>query len=77
MPLYSYACPACDAAFETLVRSGETPACPTCGGTDLRKLLSMPAPELKSGRTIAAGRAAAAREGHFSNYSKAETKGKF
>lgn len=77
MPLYSYSCPACDAPFETLVRSGETPACPTCGGTDLQKLLSMPAPELKSGRAIAAGRTAAAREGHFSNYSKAETKGKF
>lgn len=76
MPLYSYRCSACDGTFETLVRSGETPACPSCGSQALDKLLSKPAPDAKSGRLLAAGRAAAAREGHFSNYSRAETKGK-
>lgn len=76
MPLYSYRCTACDHAFETLVRSGDTPACPSCGAETLDRLLSTPAPQMKSGRVIASGRAVAAKEGHFSNYSKSETKGK-
>lgn len=76
MPLYSYRCTACEADFETLVRAGETPACPSCGSQALTRLLSTPAPDLKSGRVLAAGRSAAAREGHFSNYSRSELKGK-
>jgi putative FmdB family regulatory protein len=34
MPIYEYACPACDASFETLIlrKSDEAEvACPTCG----------------------------------------------
>lgn len=76
MPLFSYRCTACAHEFETLVRGDDTRACPACGAVTLDKLISRPAPDLKSGRTIAAGRRTAAREGHFSNYSRSETKGR-
>jgi hypothetical protein len=48
------------------------PACPHCASTTLERQLSRPAAPGTSGATIAAGRRAAARAGHFSNYSKAE-----
>ena len=41
MPIYEYVCMACEAHFEELVRSGETPACPDCGGSNVRKQLSV------------------------------------
>jgi putative FmdB family regulatory protein len=41
MPLYEYACKACDREFEVLVRSHEMPGCPSCGSTDLERLLSV------------------------------------
>jgi putative FmdB family regulatory protein len=40
VPLYEYACHACEREFELLVRSDVTPACPRCGGTALTKLMS-------------------------------------
>ena len=40
MPLYEYTCRKCNHEFETLVRTGDTPACPECGCEDLEKLLS-------------------------------------
>ncbi len=40
MPLYEYLCRSCDKPFEALVFGGDTPACPTCQGTDLEKQLS-------------------------------------
>ena len=40
MPIYEYACQACGNQFETLVRTGDTPACPACASTELEKLLS-------------------------------------
>jgi len=40
MPIYEYKCRACNHAFETLVRKGDTPACPSCASQDLEKLLS-------------------------------------
>ena len=43
MPIYEYACDTCRQPFELLVRGGEQPACPSCGGTELEKLLSVPA----------------------------------
>jgi putative FmdB family regulatory protein len=43
MPIYEYRCAACDRAFELLVRSSTVPRCPTCGATELEKLLSLPA----------------------------------
>ena len=41
MPIYEYRCRACAHEFETLVRSGDTPACPSCSATDLERLLSL------------------------------------
>ncbi len=42
MPIYEYSCRACDKAFELLVRGDLIPKCPTCGGVDLEKLISLP-----------------------------------
>lgn len=72
MPLYDYRCTACQAEFELLVRASTVPACPHCGATGLERAVSRVAPAGKSAGIIAAGRRQAAREGHFSNYSKAE-----
>jgi putative FmdB family regulatory protein len=46
MPIYEYACPACDASFETLIlrKSDEAEvACPTCGSRRVDRHLSRPA----------------------------------
>lgn len=75
MPYFSYRCTACNHTFETLVRSGEIPACPECQAETLDRLLTG-APVI-GGKTEAAFkgfRAQAAREGHFSNFSKSELK---
>jgi putative FmdB family regulatory protein len=72
MPLYDYHCTACKAEFELLVRGSDIPTCPECGSTALEKLVSPIAAHAKSKDIIAAGRRAAAKEGHFSNYSKSE-----
>ncbi|HEX5071169.1 MAG TPA: zinc ribbon domain-containing protein [Vicinamibacterales bacterium] len=61
MPIYEYRCRSCGEDFETLVRAGSTPACPTCAGVDLERRLSLPA--IKSDSTHgAAMRAAKARD---------------
>lgn len=72
MPLYDYRCNACQAQFELLVRSSTVPACPHCGATTLDRQLGLPAPQGRSQALLRAGRQAAAREGHFSNYSAAD-----
>ena len=72
MPLYSYQCTACKAEFEILVRSSDIPACPECGDERLERRIGGLAPAGKIDGLLAAGRAQAAREGHFSNYSKSE-----
>ena len=46
MPIYEYACPACDRAFEALLlrKSDEAEvACPTCRSRTVSRLLSRPA----------------------------------
>lgn len=43
MPIFEYSCDACHHEFETLVRTGDTPACPKCAGAALTKRLSLPA----------------------------------
>lgn len=43
MPMFEFECPACEHTFEELVRTNQMPACPTCGTSDIRKLLSAPA----------------------------------
>lgn len=40
MPIYDFQCRTCGHSFETLVRSQDTPACPSCHGRDLDHLLS-------------------------------------
>jgi putative FmdB family regulatory protein len=40
MPLFEYTCRSCAHQFETLVRKGDVPACPACGGQDLEKMFS-------------------------------------
>ena len=40
MPLYDFRCLGCSHEFETLVRPGADPRCPSCGGTDLERLVS-------------------------------------
>ncbi len=75
MPIYEYHCKACDREFELLVLSrDETVACPECGATNLQRLLSIPAGPQRLPSALRHGRALAAREGHFSHYSKAERK---
>jgi putative FmdB family regulatory protein len=41
MPLFEYECRGCGRQFEFLTRDGQTPACPSCHGEDLQKLLSV------------------------------------
>ena len=41
MPLYEYACRACEKHFELLVRGDQKPACPHCRSRKLDKLLSV------------------------------------
>jgi putative FmdB family regulatory protein len=72
MPIYDYQCQSCQAEFEQLVRPSSTPTCPQCGSLALQRLVSRIAPAGTSATLIAAGRRAAAKEGHFSNYSRAE-----
>jgi putative FmdB family regulatory protein len=40
MPIYEYECRGCGREFEQLVRTGDVPACPSCHGQDLQRLLS-------------------------------------
>lgn len=60
MPIYEYRCRECGHEFETLVRSGTTPACPSCRSAELQKRLSVFA-------TPVAGTAAAALPGPCSS----------
>jgi putative FmdB family regulatory protein len=72
MPLYSYHCAKCDNDVELLIALSETPVCPTCGSKKLRRLMSLTAPRGKSRGLMKSARAQAAREGHLSNFSRAE-----
>jgi putative FmdB family regulatory protein len=49
MPIYGYDCNKCGHEFETLVRSSETPSCPSCESIDLTRQLSLIAAPVKSG----------------------------
>ncbi|ARE40427.1 Reverse gyrase [Rhodovulum sp. P5] len=74
MPIYNYRCNACEAEFELLVRlsSDTAPTCPECDSSDLTRMVSRIAPPGKSAEIFASARKQAAKEGHFSNYSKSE-----
>lgn len=49
MPLYEYTCRDCRTDHELLIRGGEQPACPACGGKHLEKQLSVPAAHVQNG----------------------------
>jgi putative FmdB family regulatory protein len=52
VPIFEYACPACEAAFETLVLRTSDEAdvsCPTCGSRRVKRQMSRPA-AARSGR---------------------------
>jgi putative FmdB family regulatory protein len=72
MPLYSFHCATCDKDVELLLKASDTAACPACGAQNLERLVSRPTAEGKSGAIIKSARAQAAREGHLSNFSRAE-----
>jgi putative FmdB family regulatory protein len=72
MPLYGFNCAKCDADVELLIGFSETPICPTCGSKKLQRLMSLTAPHGKSRGLMKSARAQAAREGHLSNFSRAE-----
>jgi putative FmdB family regulatory protein len=60
MPIYEYVCMRCESHFEELIRNGETPACPDCGGTKVQKQLSVfathgPQQQPSFGQTAAGG----------------------
>jgi hypothetical protein len=58
--------------MELLVSFSAKPACPACGGEELERLMSRPAPSGQSAGIKKAARAQAAREGHLSNFSRSE-----
>jgi putative FmdB family regulatory protein len=53
MPIYSYECRKCSSSFQTLVRSNETPECPSCGSAELEQQLSLIATPAKGGDDMA------------------------
>jgi len=72
MPLFDYRCSDCDQTFELLVKISDTPGCPECGGQNMEKQVSRPAPPGQTEALISRARAQAAKEGHFSNYKPSE-----
>jgi putative FmdB family regulatory protein len=63
MPLHAYACADCSHQFETLVRSNETPACPSCGSQRLERQLSLIAKPAAGGPSAASEAACPAMNG--------------
>jgi putative FmdB family regulatory protein len=72
MPLYGYHCAKCDRDVELLIGADDPAACPHCGNPKMARLMSRVAPPGKSRGMVKSARAQAAREGHFSNYSRSE-----
>lgn len=53
MPIDQDRCRACQHAFEALVRTGDTPACPSCAASDLERQISLFAVDSASTRQTA------------------------
>ena len=70
MPLYDFACDACENTFEALARAGETPRCPACGADATRRLYTPIAPPLKLGLRGRAARESDARRAERENTRK-------
>jgi putative FmdB family regulatory protein len=41
MPIYEYVCMSCESHFEELVRGDQSPACPDCGASKVKKQFSV------------------------------------
>jgi len=54
MPLYDYHCRSCGGEFERLVRGADVVACPSCGSSDVERLLSTFALSTEERRAAAA-----------------------
>ncbi len=52
MPIFEYACKACNHQFEMLVRNTTVPKCPECDNVDLEKLFSLPKVKSESTRQL-------------------------
>lgn len=72
MPIFVYRCLDCENRFEVLVRGSSVPVCTACGSADLAKCIAAPATLGKSNRIVSTARRLANKEGHFSNYTRAE-----
>ena len=58
MPMFEYACKSCGKEFEALVRPNTAaPSCPACQGSELDKLISIPAVKSESTHALALGAA--------------------
>ena len=62
MPIYEYRCGGCGHEFEQLVRTGDTPECPSCKGQTLERLLSHVAVSSEHTRSLNFNRARASRQ---------------
>lgn len=71
MPIFDFHCDSCGQTFELLVR-GDPPVCPHCGSSRVAKQVSAPNAPGRSKEILASARRQAAREGHFSHYSRSE-----
>ena len=49
MPIFEFSCLGCGERFEELVRAGERPPCPRCGGADAERLYSPVSPPARIG----------------------------
>ncbi|HEX2087115.1 MAG TPA: zinc ribbon domain-containing protein [Solirubrobacteraceae bacterium] len=61
MPLYDFACEACDERFEEWTRPGDAPPCPACGATGTRRLYTPIPPPPRLGLRGRAARESDAR----------------
>jgi putative FmdB family regulatory protein len=52
MPIFDFTCHKCEVVFEALVRGSAVPVCPHCGGTELERMLSLPAVRSESTRSV-------------------------
>jgi putative FmdB family regulatory protein len=59
MPIYEYECRGCRHQFEQLVRTGDTPSCPSCQSQDLERLLSLAAVSSEHTRQVSFNKARA------------------
>lgn len=57
MPIFEYRCATCAHEFERLVRTGDVPACPSCQGTQLERLLSSVAMSSEHTRSLSFNKA--------------------